>query len=184
MPWPKGRPSWNAGLTKKSDSRLQKQSDSMKLAIKDKPLRGCCSKEYLGSELHKQSSSKGGGFRENAGRGTKTKFSNILGQEFLLRSSYELQLAMVLNELNVIWEVPKSVLYEQDGKIKRYYPDFYVDELQLFIETKNNYLMSIQIDKFNCIKRVLPNLLILVDGDIPNLENIFTRLVQAVRTHD
>ena len=30
MPWPKGKPSWNAGKTKETDDRVKRQSQALK----------------------------------------------------------------------------------------------------------------------------------------------------------
>lgn len=47
---------------------------------------------------------------------------------------------------------PPSFIYEMEGKSKRYYPDFYCENLNLIIEVKSSYYYNLHIEK-NKLKR-------------------------------
>jgi hypothetical protein len=175
------RSAWNKGKTKESCESLKKASDKMKMKYKNGELRltGCCTSEYFGSDKHIESSRKGGGFRENAGRGVKTHFKNLNDEEFLLRSSFELKVANWLNVHGILWIQPKSIKYYLNNEERRYFPDFYLPAFNIYIETKNDYLMSLQIDKMNAVKDVLgnDNVIILCNNELENLNESLQFLV-------
>jgi len=48
----------------------------------------------------------------------------------------------------VQWIRPKHVLYKDKlGNIRRYYPDFYLPEYDIYLDPKNNYLITTDIFK-------------------------------------
>lgn len=59
-----------------------------------------------------------------------------------LDSSYELLLAQDLDKNNIKWERPKPILYKLRNEEHRYYPDFYLSELNIYVDTKNDYLIN------------------------------------------
>ena len=59
--------------------------------------------------------------------------------EYILGSPYELKFAELLDELNVSWIRPPHVKYNLDGKTRKYYPDFLLEN-DVYIDTKNDYL--------------------------------------------
>jgi hypothetical protein len=81
---------------------------------------------------------KTGGPREGGGRGKHSKFLNKKGEIVHCQSTYELKLCEILDELNLNWKRNlKGFKYTtKDGKIRNYYPDFYVENFNCFIETK------------------------------------------------
>lgn len=176
----KGQVAWNKGLTKKDHPAIVQAATMWRKNYKEGniELRGCCTPSYLGTKKHRESSSKGGGFRKNAGRGKKEYKENILGDTYLLRSSFEVKVAEWLNEHNILWKQPKSFFYSLDGVKKRYYPDFLLPEYNIIIETKNDYLMSIQEEKMMAVKEVseIP-IHILTNKDIENLNETMKNLV-------
>jgi hypothetical protein len=73
---------------------------------------------------------------------------NIVGEYFIAESSYEVKVAELLNELNVMWIRPKFVWYvDHDNKKRRYYPDFFLPEYNLYLDPKNDYLIKTDIIK-------------------------------------
>lgn len=89
-----------------------------------------------------------------------SKYSkNIDYNGCILESSYELRLAQILDELNIHWEkVRQGYVWNDAGKTRRYIPDFYLKEYDLFLDPKNDYLIEkdkIKIEsaiKLNSIK--------------------------------
>jgi hypothetical protein len=65
-----------------------------------------------------------------------------------LGSTYELKVAISLDTNNVKWIKPKPLLYTNyNNKIKRYYPDFYLPEYNVYLDPKNDYLIN-NINKY------------------------------------
>lgn len=171
----KTRNAWNKGLTKETDDRVKSYSETRSSKISSGEIipSGFYSQEYRDSPEYKNNCSKGGGFRENAGRGKKEHKKNIDGTEYLLRSSFEVKVAEWLNDKNILWVQPKSILYRLNGedRDRRYYPDFYIPSKGLYIETKNDYLLSIQQEKMKAVSDVLEgNILILSNKHIESLD--------------
>lgn len=165
--------SWNKNLTKENDVRIQEHAKKLseKYLSGELKVKGFYSYEYRQSEQYKLNCAKGGGFKEGSGRGKKTYYHNIEGEEFLLRSSYELKVAKYLNSLNILWCQPKYIQYNLNNKIFKYYGDFYLPYYNIIIETKNEYLLSIQQDKMNAV-RIESNcpIVILTNKDMEDLD--------------
>ena len=78
-----------------------------------------------------------GGLREGSGRGIKTWYESSIAGNVYLRSSYELEYAKWLDQNNINWIANKTAFqYEWEGKIKKYYPDFYLIESKKYVEVK------------------------------------------------
>lgn len=59
-----------------------------------------------------------------------------------LDSSYELAFAQDLDENNIKWERPKPLLYKLNSEEHRYYPDFFLPDYNIYVDTKNDYLIN------------------------------------------
>lgn len=78
----------------------------------------------------------------------RQKIFNIKGESFTSESSYETKLSELLNSLNVLWIRPNFLWYEDlKGNKRRYYPDFYLPNLNLYLDPKNEYLIKTDISK-------------------------------------
>lgn len=131
-----GRPAWNKGLTKESDTRVKKYSESL---IGNSNIGRCIDPQKEIERIKKLSiaaKKQGfGGYRPNAGRTKKFKVQDSYGKEVVLQSTYELKCSEILNSLNIRWIRPTSLLY--DGK--RYFADFYLTDYNLYLDPKNSY---------------------------------------------
>lgn len=175
-----GKPAWNRDLTKSDHPSLEKASQTWRENYKEGKiiLTGCASPKFHGSEKHIEGCRKGGGFRKNAGRGKKEYVNNIAGKEFLLRSSFEVKVADWLNKREILWEQIGAMKYNLEGKSRNYYPDFFLPEQQVIIETKNDYLMSLQEEKMNAVKMSSQYpIFILTNKDIENLDQSMKKIV-------
>ena len=65
-----------------------------------------------------------------------------------LDSSYEVTFAQDLDKNNIKWERPKPLLYKLNEVEHRYYPDFYLPEYDVYVDTKNDYLINRVNPKF------------------------------------
>lgn len=61
-----------------------------------------------------------------------------------LDSSYELKVAQELNEHNINFEIhPSGLTYiGYDGKQRTYFPDFYLTDYDVYLDPKNDFLLS------------------------------------------
>ena len=61
----------------------------------------------------------------------------------ILESSYEVRFAEILDELGILWEkVRRGYVWNDNGKQRRYVPDFYLPDYDLFVDPKNDYLIK------------------------------------------
>lgn len=78
-----------------------------------------------------------GGYRENSGRGKKSWYESKITGRVFLHSSYELAYAKWLDENEINWERNKKWFnYEFEGKVKKYYPDFFLIDENCYVEIK------------------------------------------------
>lgn len=59
-----------------------------------------------------------------------------------LDSSYEVKFAEDLDKNKIKWSRPKPLLYRLNDEEHRYYPDFYLDDYGVYVDTKNDYLIN------------------------------------------
>ena len=142
-----GKQSWNKGLTKDTDDRIKNASIKLSETLKNLEGHGFCSKEYFESPNHKLNSSKGGGYRENAGRSKKFKVIDSYGKETTLQSSYELKCSEILNELDIKWLRPKALKYDN----RNYFADFYLPDFDIWLDPKNDYKASLDAEKIKSV---------------------------------
>ena len=78
----------------------------------------------------------------------RTKIINIKNEIFVSESSYEVELSEILNDLNIYWIRPSFFWYKDvKGNSRRYYPDFYLPDYNLYLDPKNEYLIKTDINK-------------------------------------
>lgn len=93
----------------------------------------------LHTEAFKSYMSKLAKEREFGGWHTSRSFRY---RDVILDSSYEKILAEDLDKNNVKWERPRPFLYTLNGEQHRYYPDFLLPEFNVYIDTKNDFLIN------------------------------------------
>lgn len=140
-----GATPWNKGLSKETDNRVALNADAIK---RQGHLLGRCSdpeKEKIRVEKIKAACKvkNNGGYKENAGRSKKFKVVDSYGKSVCLQSTYELQCSEILNELNIRWIRPAHIKYDN----KKYFPDFYLPEHDLYLDPKNDYKAKLDQEK-------------------------------------
>jgi hypothetical protein len=61
----------------------------------------------------------------------------------ILESSYEIKTAIILDALKIKWiKVRQGYKWDDNGKTRRYVPDFYLPDYDLFLDPKNDYLIK------------------------------------------
>lgn len=74
------------------------------------------------------------------------KVSNIKGEEFIVRGTWELKVAELLNSNGVLWVRKLYLKYKDtDGVIRTYTPDFYIPTLNRYLEVKGYFSEKDQI---------------------------------------
>lgn len=132
------RIAWNKGLTNLTDERVLKNTVNAQQALKSLKKQGWrkknpkFSEEYLKHLSIRQSLHNSGG---------KCKWFEVDGQK--VQGTWELKLALKFKSLNIKWAKPKVnkdvYFYELNGKQRTYTPDFYLEELDLFLEVKGHW---------------------------------------------
>jgi hypothetical protein len=71
----------------------------------------------------------------------------------VLESTWELKVAEELDRLTIRWIRPKPIKWIDGlGKSRLYYPDFYLEEYDVFLDPKNPYCMVKDMEKMQCIE--------------------------------
>lgn len=131
-----GRTAWNKGLTKDTDPRVLNNSKKASAAYKKLGLKLTDDQKLNLSRIAK---SRGfGGYRENAGRSHKYKVTDSNGKPTTLQSSYEFKCAEILNAMGIKWIRPAHLKYGE----KKYFPDFYLIDYDVYLDPKNDYLIK------------------------------------------
>ena len=120
------------------------------------------------SEAQKMSRSRGNGLKNHTIE-TKEQISKIMISKMQnrytaskrveykgikLESSYELELAIDLDTNQINWLRPQPLLYRDDkNQQRRYYPDFYLPEYQLYLDPKNSYCQKLDKRKLELVEQ-------------------------------
>ena len=84
----------------------------------------------------------------------------------LLDSSWELALAIRLDDLNISWTRPDPVEYiDDEGLTRNYFPDFYLPDYDLYLDPKNKYAYETQKKKIDILLTTMKNLIIITTLD-------------------
>lgn len=76
---------------------------------------------------------------------TKMKNRKVSSKRFIhngivLESSWEKQVADSLDDSNIAWIRPSPIIYNDSGQNRRYYPDFYLPDYDVYLDPKNRYV--------------------------------------------
>lgn len=87
-------------------------------------------------------------------------FCNLKGITFKLDSKWEQIMAEKLNNFGINWIRGKKLNWvDIEGKTHIYFPDFYLEDFDIYIEIKNPFLMKKDEFKVNYIKNNYPNII-------------------------
>lgn len=129
-----GSPAWNKGLKKETNEIIAQMAKTNSQRIQEKIKNGTFvpnrpSKQFC-EELSKRQSLKNSG--------GKSKWFKLGDQS--VQGTYELQFAKALIANKIEWEKVRTnchiFQFEQNSKLKSYSPDFWLPELELYIEIK------------------------------------------------
>jgi len=84
----------------------------------------------------------------------------------LLDSSWELELAKRLDDLKIKWIRPDPIPWVDDeGVTHNYFPDFYLEDYDLFLDPKNPQAVKVQKKKLKCLLTQYKNIVIIDSVD-------------------
>ena len=84
----------------------------------------------------------------------KTYYYEKNGEIVILESSWELNTAVALDKEAIRWIRPTPFRYFDDvGKERRYYPDFYLPDYDIYLDPKNEYLRTQDRRKIELVER-------------------------------
>lgn len=143
-----GKTAWNKGKTKQTDPIVAQYADTTRENYKSGKVSASGAALWTTEKRSEVAKSQGfGGYRPNAGHSKKYKVADSFGNIVTLQSSYELLCAEILDKLSVKWIRPNALRY--DGK--RYFPDFYLPDHDLYLDPKNDYLAKLDEQKIACV---------------------------------
>ena len=127
------------------------------------------SKKSLSQKLSLSLCGRTGGYREKGGRGKGCLYKGVW-----LDSTWELALAQKLDELQIHWERDtgkhRFQYIDNKGKIRNYYPDFFIPSLDLYIEVKGYWTAETR-HKMSSVKEKHKHIKILVLESLKEIEN-------------
>lgn len=92
----------------------------------------------------------------------RLKKGTVLYKGILLDSSWELELAKRLDEINVKWVRPDPIPWvDNEGTTHNYFPDFYLEDYDLFLDPKNPAARKVQKKKLQHLLTQYNNIVIL-----------------------
>lgn len=114
--------------------------------------RECCNK--LISKLHKKNPEVGGYSHNTISSSNGSWYYNEnTDQEVWLDSSWEVEVAELLDELEIEWVRPEPISWiNSENEKKLYYPDFYLTNYDLYLDPKNQYCMDIHEEKMSKVE--------------------------------
>lgn len=109
--------------------------------------------------------------------GNKSKniieYTTKAGSVVKLDSSWEYKLASVLDMHNIEWTRPDYLKYTDDNKQRRYFPDFFLQKQNMFIDTKNPWRCKEDMKKLVAVVNQNDiKLLIISDKKLITIESI------------
>lgn len=122
-----------------------------------------CSKLCFSKLLSAQS-------RKNPNCGGETNYKKYIYKNIYMDSSWEVKLAEFLDLNNIIWERSKKLVFlwtDIDNKKRRYHPDFYLPEYNLYLDPKNKFLMK--KDQFKIKQVIKENNINLIFGSLDDV---------------
>lgn len=146
--------SWNKGLTKNDHPSIAKISNVLQKKFQSGQLtpKGYCGFTY--KQRSEKAKEQGfGGYREKAGRSKKFLVTDSFGRMLYVQSSYEYKCAEILDELNILWKRPKALKYILKNREKNYYPDFYLTEYDIYLDPKNDFLITKDEEKIKQVEK-------------------------------
>ena len=137
---PKDKCGWSKGLTKNDCESLKLHSQYMSQywSEHDNPFKGKHHTDEFKNKLSEQA--RDSNYQSHWGTRKSYKYK---GKKFI--SSYEVRIAMSLDENNIRWEKPDYGIFtyiDLNGKKHTYTPDLYLPDYNVYLDPKNDFLIE------------------------------------------
>lgn len=137
----------------------------------NKNIKTCSSacKSRLLSQLSKQNPNCGG----------ETNYKRYSYKNIIFDSSWEVEIAMFLDEHQIKWSRSrKHILYwvDSSGERRRYYPDFFLEEFNAYVDPKNPFKQKQDKEKLDFIRKSH----ILIVGNINECKQQILEIISPV----
>jgi len=109
----------------------------------------------------------------NPNCGGETNYRKFKYENITMDSSWEVEIAKYLDSKNIIWKRTKKIMFwwiDSSNKKRRYYPDFYIEKYNCYLDTKNKWLMEQDDYKLKAV--VKENNIKLFSGDVSYIKSI------------
>lgn len=133
---------WAKGLTKETDPRIKWGKTLSEKIAKGEIIPTWKGRKHTEEEKRHLSLIQSENAANGKIMGTRKdvkfySFKNLLNEEFLLRGTWELNVAKHLNELGILWTRNRKIEYlDSKGTIHVYNPDFFLPNTNEYIEVK------------------------------------------------
>jgi hypothetical protein len=92
----------------------------------------------------------------------RLKKNTIIYNGVLLDSTWELVLAKRLDYLGIKWNRPEPLKWkDESGITHNYFPDFYLEEYNLYLDPKNPHAFRVQKKKLDLLMKTYNNIVII-----------------------
>lgn len=142
------------------------QNDECAVSFQDKPSSkrkycspSCSSKVRMNDPAVKEQARQRAieqGFGGNVSRGMHGYYTSPFAGTVFLESSYEFAVAKELDEHGIRWIRPKKsdalvYSFEEENKTRRYFPDFYLPDYDVYLDPKNKYRIKKDMRKIRLV---------------------------------
>jgi len=104
---------------------------------------------------------------------------NHEGRTVYLQSTWEKRTAEFLDHNNIQWERPAPIYWTDDeGKKRRYHPDFYLNEYEVYLDPKNVYVQIADKRKIEIVSEQI-NLIV---GTIDEILSYLNNMVEIMKS--
>jgi len=157
----------NGGVQLNTPQAIEKRKKKISQAHKngkydDAPQKAIETKRKRGNLTHTEKSIQL--IREKAlsSKHRRLKRGIIEYKGIMLDSSWELELAKRLDDLKIKWVRPDPIPWIDDnGVTHNYFPDFYLEDYDLFLDPKNPQARKVQKKKLECLLSQYDNVVII-----------------------
>lgn len=129
--------------------------------IKNSNLKTCSDqcRRRIWSETAKNNP-KMGGNKNNRAHGW---YESPIAGRVWLESSYEYRVAVDLDKHNIKWSRPKYLPYTSGDKQRKYFADFYLEDYDVYLDPKNDFLIPGDTIKINMVSEQTGKKIIILD---------------------
>ena len=145
------RAAWNKGLTKETNEAVRRNAEGVSKCFQKQLMDGTYIPRYMGQAARTRLSAT----QSTHNRGGKCKWFDVDGKK--VQGTWEKYLAEQFVEHHIKWTRSKITFdYMLDGKLKKYTPDFFLPDYNVFLEVKG-YWWGNDRNKMDAVIEQYPN---------------------------